>query len=101
MINSGLVTENFGEPLHVIPAPSFVHFAIAPEFAAHQVMFALYPRDGEPVRLQGDKYFSADRGLAVPQELFDIANRGVQHLPLMQPVAVPIAQLILPIKLPL
>src|SRR5450432_1472683 len=101
MINSGLVTEYLRKSFHVIPGPALVHFAITAEFRAHQVMFALYAGNGEPVGLQRDKYFSADRYLCVLKEFLDISHRGIQHLAFMQPVAIPGAQLILPIELPL
>src|SRR5260370_23678798 len=97
MIDSGLVAEYFGKAFYVISAPAFVHFSIAAEFAAHEIMSAFNARDGETIRLQGDKSLACDGNLGVFQEFFNITHGRIEHLAFMQPVPVPGAQLIFPV----
>src|SRR6187399_1927733 len=100
MIDGGLVAEDLGKALYVIAAPAFVHFSVAAELVAHQIVRALDACDGEPIRLQGYESFTGDSRLRVFQELLDIPHGRIQHLTFMQPVAIPGAQLILPVQLP-
>src|SRR5882757_5406064 len=97
MIDSRLVAEYFGEAFYVISAPTFIHFPVATEFAAHKIMGAVDACDGETIGLQGNIGLSADGGLGVFQEFLNIAHGRIEHLAFMQPVSVPGAQLIFPV----
>src|SRR6185312_5299443 len=101
MIDGRLVAEYSCKALHIVAGETLVHFSVAAEFAAHQVMRAIDTRDGIAVRLQGDKDLAGNGRLCILQEPFDVAHGRVEHLSFMERVAVPAAELVLPIEQPL
>ena len=100
MPNTYLVTKNFGETFYIIAGVTFVHFAIATKFAAHQIINRFNAQYQKAVRHQFYEYFTVNGFLCVGKKSFHIAHNGVMKLPFMQPISVKQGKLIFPIQLP-
>src|ERR1700761_7697882 len=83
VINGGLIAEDLCKSLDIVTAPALIHFAVAAELAAHQIMGAFDAGDRIAVRLNGYENLAGDRSLGIFQELFDVPHGGVQHLSFM------------------
>ena len=95
------VGHDAGEPFHIVGAPCLVYLAVFAEVGLHKVERRIDAHEGVGQRAQGELDSSGDVALRGFQICLHLAHYRLQILALVEEHAVPIADLVLPVLLPL
>src|SRR5688572_30060684 len=100
MIHHSLVAKYPAESSYIVTGEACIHFTILTKLAIHQVKLTFNTCHLEAIWIQLYKHISCHIALCSFQESFDITHYGIEYLSFMEPVAIKLCKLVLPVELP-
>src|SRR5688572_25544289 len=100
MVYRGLITKYPAKSSYILAGKTCIHLTIFSKLAAHQVKFGFDTSNLETIWHQLHVYVAGYISLAAFKIGFDIPHHRVKDLAFMEPVAIKLCKLVLPLQLP-